>query len=252
MLQGGQQWIAVRGAGTAVGTTDMVAARQYSVTVNYQCAGQREGQPASLPLSLTPTDFPVEAIVVSDEQAQLHAPDLEVQEATTLNAVYGRFTPVQLWQGPFNPPVQGRVTTSFGARRSYQGGPATGSHAGLDLAVPLGTPVFASAAGRVAWIGSLPDRGQGVIVDHGLGVFSGYFHLSRILVQLDQTVARGDTVGLAGSTGLSTGPHSHIAMFYQRLPFNPPTVLQICGLIMPVGSSVSTRALLCAPLRTAY
>ncbi len=72
----------------------------------------------------------------------------------------------------------------FAAKRSYNGGPVSGSHEGIDIAVPLGTPVHASAAGTVSWTGELPDRGQGVIIDHGLGVFTGYYHLSEIRATL--------------------------------------------------------------------
>jgi murein DD-endopeptidase MepM/ murein hydrolase activator NlpD len=209
MVASGDLWYAIIGAGQAVGSVEMLPAGDYSVAVTYQFQGESAVHSASLPLTISPTSFPVDAIQVSDQQALLLAPELEDEESAILKGAYGAFTPRQLWQGRFTQPVQGPITTVFGARRSYQGGPATGSHAGIDIAVPLGTPVAASAAGRVAWTGQLPDRGNGVIVDHGLGVFSGYFHLSAIKAQVGQSVNQGDVIGLAGSTGLSTGPHVH-------------------------------------------
>lgn len=209
MVQNGDLWYALVGAGQPVGSVVMLPAGDYTVSVSYQFQGSPEVKSTSLPLSVTAGSFPIDAIQVSDQEALLLAPELEDAESAILKGAYGAFTPSQLWQGPFAQPVQGPITTDFGARRSYQGGPATGSHAGVDIAVPLATPVTASAAGRVAWTGALPDRGNGVIVDHGLGVYSGYFHLSAINVQTGQTVSQGETVGLAGSTGLSTGPHVH-------------------------------------------
>lgn len=209
MIHAGDRWVAIAGAGQPVGSAVMLPAASYPVDVTYQSQGSSNTSTTHLTLTVTATDFPVDAIEVSDDVVGLLDPQLEAVEAQILTAAYSTFSPVQLWQGAFAMPVNGPITTVFGARRSYQGGPATGSHAGIDIAVDMGTPVRASAAGRIVWTGPLPDRGNGVIVDHGLGVFTGYFHLSQILGEPGQSVDKGDTVGLAGSTGLSTGPHVH-------------------------------------------
>jgi murein DD-endopeptidase MepM/ murein hydrolase activator NlpD len=209
MIGGDQFWYALIGLGQRVGSEDMLPAGDYPVSIRYQFTKSRIVASTQAMITVTPTNFPVDAIDVGADQVGLLAPELEVSEGAQLAQAYSAFTPQQIWQGPFAVPVQGTVTTAFGARRSYQGGPVTGSHAGVDIGVPLGTPITASAAGRVAWTGQLPDRGNGVIIDHGLGVFTGYFHMSRILAQMGQMVQQGDTIGLAGSTGLSTGPHVH-------------------------------------------
>ena len=209
MVAAGDLWYALVGAGQPVGTIAMLPAGEYRVDVSYQFQGSPRVANLAAPLTVTPTDFPLDALDLPAQKALLLAPGLEQEEAAILKSAYGAFTPSQLWHGRFSQPVQGPVTTKFGARRSYQGGPVTDSHAGVDIATPMGTPVAASAAGRVAWTGQLPDRGNGVIIDHGLGVFSGYFHLSAINVQAGQSVRQGDIVGLSGSTGLSTGPHVH-------------------------------------------
>jgi murein DD-endopeptidase MepM/ murein hydrolase activator NlpD len=209
MVQDVSGWFALIGVGQPVGSVDVLPVGDYPVDVTYQFADSKSIRAERLTLSVTAADFPVDAISVGDEQAGLLDPELEATEAAKLREAYSAFTPVRLWQDALSPPVAGPITTVFGARRSYQGGPADGSHAGIDIAVPLGTRVLASAAGRVAWVGELPDRGRGVIVDHGLGLFTGYFHLSQILAQPGQVVSKGDVLGLAGSTGLSTGPHVH-------------------------------------------
>jgi murein DD-endopeptidase MepM/ murein hydrolase activator NlpD len=209
MIESGDQWFAVIGAGQNVGSEEMVPVGDYPASIHYQFTGSSEVFSTRVPISVTQTDFQVDAIDPASIDVGLLTPELAASESAQLQQAYGAFTPQQLWQGMFLPPVNGTITTVFGARRSYDNGPATGSHSGVDLGVPLGTPVGASAAGRVAWTGSLPDRGNGVIIDHGLGVFSGYFHLSRVMAQQGQLVSTGDVIGLAGSTGLSTGPHVH-------------------------------------------
>jgi murein DD-endopeptidase MepM/ murein hydrolase activator NlpD len=118
-------------------------------------------------------------------------------------------TPKRLWRGRFQQPIEGVVTSTYGVRRSYNGGPASGYHGGLDLATDEGTPVAAANAGHVVFAGPLKVRGNVVIIDHGWGLYSGYFHLSTIQVTTGQDVQGGDTIGLVGTTGFSTGPHLH-------------------------------------------
>jgi len=91
----------------------------------------------------------------------------------------GTFSQQQLWEKLFRVPLQGpvRVTSAFGTRRSYGGGPPTSYHGGLDFGAKAGTPVLAAARGRVALAEELTVQGKAVIIDHGLGLFSGYYPL---------------------------------------------------------------------------
>jgi murein DD-endopeptidase MepM/ murein hydrolase activator NlpD len=77
------------------------------------------------------------------------------------------------------------------------------------LRTTLGVPVMASAAGRVAYAGTLDIRGNHVVVDHGYGVFSGYSHLSTVHVTRGETIAKGQVIGTTGDTGRTSGPHFH-------------------------------------------
>ena len=101
------------------------------------------------------------------------------------------------------------MTAPFGIRRSYGGGPATSYHGGVDYSVPEGTPVYVPAPGMVVLAEPLQVRGNAVIVDHGRGVMSAYWHLSEIGVTARQLVHTGDLLGAVGTTGLSTGAHLH-------------------------------------------
>jgi len=156
-------------------------------------------------------NFPTEQIALSPEKGKLLDPALIRAENERLNRIFSTFTHRQWWEGLFRVPLQGpvRVTSAFGTRRSYSGGPPTSYHGGIDYGAETGTPVLAAGRGRVALAEELTVRGKVVIIDHGLGVYSGYYHLSAIAVRAGQEVERGDLIGRVGSSGLSTGSHLH-------------------------------------------
>jgi murein DD-endopeptidase MepM/ murein hydrolase activator NlpD len=161
-------------------------------------------------VSVTATDFPVEAIEVApDGPNGLRSADEVQQELNIRAAVYARFTPRKLWSGAFIQPVQAPITTDFGTARSYNGGPPSLHHSGTDFGADEGTAVHAAAAGRVAFAGMLTTRGNSVLIDHGGGVFTAYHHLSRIDAAEGQDIAQGQVLGAVGMTGLATGPHLH-------------------------------------------
>lgn len=102
----------------------------------------------------------------------------------------------------------GRYSSPFGLRRFFNG-QERNPHSGLDIAVPAGTPVKASADGVITIVGDYFFNGKTVFIDHGQGMISMYCHLSAIDVKKGQTVKRGQVVGKVGSTGRATGPHLH-------------------------------------------
>lgn len=123
----------------------------------------------------------------------------------------------------FQLPVHGARTGRFGEARPGH------AHAGIDIAVPVGTNVDAAAAGTVIEVGNLPGYGNTVIIDHGRGTSTRYAHLSRILAQRGQRVDQGDVIGLSGGargapgSGDSTGPHVHYEVRRNGRPTNPLT-----------------------------
>ena len=100
-------------------------------------------------------------------------------------------------------PTEGETSSSFGASRQYGPGGNISYHQGADLAAPEGTPVRATNAGTVRVADFFPIKGGLVVLDHGGGVFSLYFHQSKIRVKVGDEVARGQVVGEVGSTGAS-------------------------------------------------
>jgi murein DD-endopeptidase MepM/ murein hydrolase activator NlpD len=165
--------------------------------------------------------FPVEAVTLPPDRALLLRPEVVQAEQERLAPIFQKVTTGRLWDGVCVPPVGGEITSPFGARRSYNGGPPTGYHEGVDFRGKVGTPVVAAHSGRVALAEALTVRGMAVILDHGLGVQSGYYHLSEILVQEGQQVEQGDRIGRVGETGLATGPHLHWEVRVQGVNVDP-------------------------------
>ena len=90
-----------------------------------------------------------------------------------------------------------------------------------DFGGGVGTPIYAPAAGTVVLAEALTVRGNAVLIDHGLGLYSGYWHQSQFVVEAGQTVQPGDLIGYIGNTGLVTGPHLHWEMRLQGIAVNP-------------------------------
>jgi murein DD-endopeptidase MepM/ murein hydrolase activator NlpD len=162
-------------------------------------------------VAILPGHFNSEYIRLSPDLQQLLDPALVAAEREKLNVTWSIFTPARYWNGLFRVPVDKfiRISSPFGTRRSYDGGPFTDYHEGTDFAIPVGTPVYAPADGVVVVAEPLAVRGNAIVIDHGWGVYSGYWHLSEFKVAPGQTVKQGDLIALSGNTGRSTGAHLH-------------------------------------------
>jgi murein DD-endopeptidase MepM/ murein hydrolase activator NlpD len=153
--------------------------------------------------------FGHERVDLPASRTSLLDPAVIAAERERLDGLRHTFTPERHWVRAFQRPCVGAVSSYFGSRRAYNGGPYTSYHSGVDFRAPGGTPVYAPAGGTVTLAEPLAVRGNAVVIDHGWGVLTGYWHLSTIEVQVGQQVATGDLIGKVGSTGLSTGAHLH-------------------------------------------
>jgi murein DD-endopeptidase MepM/ murein hydrolase activator NlpD len=132
-----------------------------------------------------------------------------VAEGERLRTLYRTISGQRLWRGPFVRPVAGTgPATGFGARRVINGKPRA-PHTGVDYAAARGTPVVAANAGRVALVGDFFFPGRLVILDHGLGLYTLYFHLDSVAVTDGELLERGQILGTVGATGRATGAHLH-------------------------------------------
>lgn len=153
--------------------------------------------------------FGYERIDLPASRTSLLDPAVFARDRERLDAVRHTFTSERRWTGLFQRPCAGVISAYFGSHRSYNGGPYTGYHSGVDFRAPRGTPVHASAAGTVLLAEPLALYGNMIVIDHGWGVLTGYGHLSSIEVQVGQEVEQGALIGRVGNTGLSTGAHLH-------------------------------------------
>jgi murein DD-endopeptidase MepM/ murein hydrolase activator NlpD len=164
-----------------------------------------------------------QAMVDLDPQTQRRA----LAEAERLTALYRSATAERRWRGPFARPVAGTEPgTGFGARRVINGQPRA-PHTGIDYASPTGSPVYAANDGRVALVGDFFFPGKLVVLDHGLGVYSLYFHLDRIAVDEGIPVAKGQLIGTVGATGRATGPHLHFGISVAGARLDPDAVFSL-------------------------
>jgi murein DD-endopeptidase MepM/ murein hydrolase activator NlpD len=205
----GGAFLAVVPAGQVVGSTAQPSPGTYPLGVRFELEGDPTPRTLQSTIAITPTNFPVEYLTFDPQTATLLDPALTEQEVAILGDAYGTFRPPRMWDGFFVRPSRASISDVYGSRRSYQGGPVTGSHSGVDFGAAAGQPVAAAAHGRVAMARRVPVRGNMIILDHGLGVFTGYCHLSEIWVAPGQAVRAGEQIGAVGATGLVTGAHLH-------------------------------------------
>ena len=150
------------------------------------------------------------------------------RETRELERAWTTSAGVNLWDAPFVRPVKEPANSAFGTRSVYNGQART-PHGGADFASPEGTPIASPNAGRVVLAGSRYFTGGTVIIDHGLGLFSLFAHLSSIGVQVGDAVKPGTIVGNVGSTGRVTGPHLHWAVRANGARVDPLSLLSVLG-----------------------
>ena len=134
----------------------------------------------------------------------------------------------RLWQAPFQRPRAGVVTSGFGVARVFNK-VLRSRHMGVDVAGQRGDPVRASNRGVVALVADLYYSGTTILIDHGAGLVTGYFHLSRVLVVPGDTVAAGHLIGLVGASGRVTRSHLHWFAAYGGITFDPLDLIRANG-----------------------
>src|ERR1700687_4155098 len=151
------------------------------------------------------------------------------EERQKLRDIFDRVTPERLWDGKFRIPLDGATTGSnFGRRRILNGNPGS-PHGGVDLPGATGTPVHAAQRGRVVLAEELFFAGNTVVVDHGLGIYTFYGHLSEIDAKVGDALEASAVLGKVGATGRVTGPHLHWGLTVERARVNPLQIVTLLG-----------------------
>jgi hypothetical protein len=202
------------------------------VAVKITVGGAPGQHVAEVPFNVIPGNYPTSTVPlkVNKRLVQPKNPkDLAriKREQAEIAEIYGTVTRKKYWAGPFAFPVKNpSYTSSFGRRRVYNG-VQTSPHTGLDLKAKLGTPIYASAPGRVVLAKNLFFTGNTVILDHGYGVLTLYAHMSKLKIRKGREVNTGDLLGLAGMTGRANGPHLHWMAIIQKQKVNPLGLTQV-------------------------
>ena len=177
-----------------------------------------------------PKQFQIQNLVVSQETAEetvnSQKANLEYEQAIAPLRFVADNT--AYWQEPgggFVWPSTARRTTEFGMIRYVNGAPTSTRHGAIDFAIPLGTDVPATASGRVLYAGFLQLTGNTVLIEHGYGLKSWYYHMNSLSVTTGEMVKSGQIIGQVGSTGFSTGAHLHFGISVNNIFINPETII---------------------------
>jgi murein DD-endopeptidase MepM/ murein hydrolase activator NlpD len=149
------------------------------------------------------------------------------EEASRLKALWEAVTPQRLWQGPFlSPVVSAARPEGFGLRRIINDQPRS-PHSGADYKAPHGAVVRASNAARVALTEEQFFAGNALVLDHGVGLYTIYFHLREFTVKTGDVVQKGQEIGKVGATGRASGPHLHFGVRLNGARIDPAALLRL-------------------------
>jgi len=219
-LNGLTDWFA------AVPISNVRAVGDYPVTVK---AGDSE---YSVVVTVKKFDFPFQDMTIDTSIPSVSAatsPQALAEFREKVTPLLPLMSDERLWDGYFILPVDmtgGFISTQFGEIRITNGDPnSRRTHDGMDLAVRKGTPVHASNRGKVILSEFLLNTGNTVIIDHGGGLKSIYYHMDTVENLVGTIVEKGDLIGTVGSTGYSTGPHLHFETRIGDQPISPAMLL---------------------------
>lgn len=193
----------------------------------YKVSLKSGGDSMLLGLNVNHAAFAVLRLTLPEAKVSLSPKDLQraEKEAKLLNALW-LISSDKLWDGSFISPLENPKSTAFGTKRIINGKKIS-IHRGLDIKGREGEVVKASNRGRVALAEELFFGGKTIILDHGLGVYSVYMHLSEFKSKPGDLISKGAVVGLVGSTGRASGPHLHFGVKVANINTNPDSILKL-------------------------
>jgi len=191
-------------------------------------------------LEISSKKFPVRRITVDEKFVSPPPEQMERirLESKKVSEIFSKTTPERLWRGTFLRPVPGEVISSFG-KRSFVNGQPRSPHSGTDFRAAEGTPILAPNAGRVVLVEDLYFAGGTVIIDHGLGLYSYFAHLSKFSVTEGEVLEQGEVVGQVGATGRVTGPHLHWTLRLAGARIDPLSLMSVLDVAAREGLQVN-------------
>lgn len=178
--------------------------------------------PIRLSVSIEDRDFVMQPLTIDPNVNATTRNDQSYEEFHEILVASRNVTEsTALFDTVFVLPLEGRMTTEYGQGRTINGVPSGSRHSGYDLAAPTGTEFGAAQTGKVRFAGELTLTGNTVILEHGLGIFSQYYHMDSLAVEAGERVQQGQVIGTVGSTGFSTGPHLHYCVYINGAYVDP-------------------------------
>lgn len=142
------------------------------------------------------------------------------KERDEANKIYSTFTPELFINSPFEVPMSSKITSPYGGARMFNG-TLKSFHGGTDFRAATGTAIKASNDGIVRIAKDRYYAGGSVVINHGSGIYTQYYHMSKISVKVGQKVKKGELLGLSGATGRVSGPHLHFGVFVGGAQVDP-------------------------------
>jgi len=194
----------------------------YASEGDYNITWNAPGKNLPIDLNVRNAFYPSETLSVDPAKVTPPPEAMEriEQEKAEAEALYATFTPIRYWDEPFIRPMDSNITSVYGAKRTYNG-TLKSYHGGVDFRARTPQPILAANNGVVVLAKERYYAGDTVIIDHGEGIYSCYFHLSRYNVKAGQYVRKGEVIGLTGATGRITGPHLHFGMMVHSRQTDP-------------------------------
>jgi len=187
------------------------------------------GAALAAPLRILAADFPEKRLTVSSRFVKPQPPRVKRRiqaDQAAFDRAFAQEPSPPLFSGRFGVPREDALNARYGERRTFNRKKAS-RHYGLDIGGDMGAPVAASNGGRVVLVRDCWGSGKSVVLWHGGGVYSTYFHLSTFAVKEGEAVRRGQLLGQVGRSGRATGPHLHWGVRVGKRYVDPESVLRL-------------------------
>jgi murein DD-endopeptidase MepM/ murein hydrolase activator NlpD len=197
------------------------------IVIHYKENNQEKSE--HMLLKVTEGNYKKEEIHVSASKVNPKSKEVKArisEEYSEAMRIYATVTPQSYISEPFVVPLQSKITSEFGKARVYNGS-LKGYHSGTDFRAKVGTPIIAANRGRVALVKRRFYSGGTVLLDHGEGIYTCYFHMSAFSVKEGEIVQRGEVLGLSGKSGRVTGPHLHFSARINAVQVDPLQLIEI-------------------------
>lgn len=200
------------------------------INLTWVAPGNNEPLSINIQTALYPTEtLSVDPALVSPPTEALERIAAEKAQAET---IYGHFTPIRYWDKPFIQPLDTFITSEYGSARTYNGS-LKSYHGGIDFRARTPIPILAANDGIVVLAQERYYSGGTIIIDHGEGIYTCYFHLSQFNIHVGDRVERGQSIALSGATGRITGPHLHFGMMVYGIQTDPLNLITQFNALFP-------------------